>query len=729
MWVPSYHKNQNYIMMKYKIKQRDITDCGAACLASIASYYKLVIPVARIRHLAGTDRKGTNVFGLVEAALKMGFMAKGVRGETDCLKKIPKPAIAHFIVDKMLHHYVVVTKVTSKKITIMDPADGELHHFSYEKFRERWTGVLVIVVPGETFKPGIEKTSFQKRFWQLLRPEAGVFVQALAGSLVFSILGLGMSLYVGKLLDRVIPGGNLNLLNLLGVVMLFVILLRFLLNMFQSLFIMKAGQKIDARLILGYYQHLLKLPHSFFDNMRTGEIISRIGDAVKIRQFINEMSLGLVLNLLILIVSFIIMFTFVWKLALITLAIIPFYLLIYLVTNILNKKTQRKIMERAADLESHLVESLNSVGTIKRFGLEDYSNLKTETSFFGFLSSIYKSGLNGIFSSGTTGTIAQLFSLIILWAGATFTIRNELTAGDLITFYSVVGYFTAPVTGIIGFNRVFQDAKIAFDRLFEIFDLEVEDENSGIELKPEIVGDIIFENVKFRYGTRAYVFESLSLTIKKGKITALVGESGSGKTTVASLIQKLYPVQSGAIKIGNTDLKYFSARSLRRVISVVPQKIDLFQGSLAENIILDDFEPDLLKVNELCTMLGMMKFIGELPHGFNTWIGENGMTLSGGQRQMIAIARALYRDPEIIIFDESTSSLDSISEQNVKKVIGYMKDNGKTVIIIAHRLSTVMNADHVIVLGNGMVVDEGTVPELVEKEGPFREMLLSQVLV
>lgn len=715
--------------MKYRVKQRDITDCGAACLAAIASYYKLSIPVARIRQMAGTDRKGTNVLGLVEAASKMGFMAKGVRGETDCLKKIPKPAIAHFIVDKVLHHYVVIIKVTQKKITIIDPADGELHHLTIEKFRERWTGVLVIVIPGETFKPGNEKTSFYKRFWHLLSPESGIFIQALTGSLVFSVLGLGMSLYVGKLLDRVIPGGNLNLLNLLGIVMLFVILLRTLLSVFQSLFVMKAGQKIDARLILGYYQHLLKLPQSFFDNMRTGEIISRIGDAVKIRQFINEVSVGLVMNILILAVSFIIMFTFFWKLALITLAIIPFYLLIYLVTNALNKKTQRKIMERAADLESHLVESLNSVSTIKRFGLDDYANLKTETSFFGFLGSIYKSGLNGIFSSGATGAVAQVFSLVILWAGASFTIRNEMTAGDLITFYSVVGYFTAPVAGIIGFNRIYQDAKIASDRLFEIFDLETEEENSGIELNPCMAGDIRFEDVKFRYGTRAEVFESLSLTFKKGRITAIVGESGSGKTTIASLIQRLYPIQSGAIKIGDTDLKYFSARSLRRVISVVPQKIDLFQGSVAENISLDDFEPDLIKINEICTMLGMMKFIEELPHGFNTWIGENGITLSGGQRQMISIARALYRDPEIIIFDESTSSLDSISEQNVKRVIGLLKEKGKTVIIIAHRFSTVMNADKVIVLGRGRVEDEGTVQELVEKDGTFREMLLKQTLV
>lgn len=715
--------------MRYKIKQRDITDCGSACLASVASYYRLAKPVARIRQLAGTDRKGTNVLGLVEAAVQMGFMAKGVKGDINCLDKIPKPAIAHFVVDKVLHHYVVITKVTSVRIEIMDPADGEIHRLTYEEFRAKWTGVLVILIPGEKFKPGNEKTGFQKRFWQLLKPESGVFIQALAGALVFSLLGLGMSVYVGKLIDHVLPGGNLNLLNLLGVVMIVVILLRTLLSIFQSLFMLKAGQKIDARLILGYYSHLLKLPLSFFDNMRTGEILSRIGDAVKIRLFINEVSVGLVLNILILVVSFIIMFTFYWKLALITLTIIPFYTGTYFITNALNKRVQRKIMEKAADLESHLVESLNSVSTIKRFGLEEYSNYKTEACFTGFLGTIYKSGLNGIFSSGSTGLISQIFSLVILWAGAGFTISNQLTAGELITFYSVVGYFTSPVAGIIGFNRVYQDAKIASDRLFEIFDLETEEENNAHELKPEEAGDISFENVRFSYGTRTDVFDNLSFKIKKGSITAIVGESGSGKTTVASLIQKLYKIRSGIIRIGDIDIKNISAASLRKIISIVPQKIDLFQGSVIDNIVLDDPEPDMGKIANICMKLGLMKFIDELPHGFNTWIGENGLTLSGGQRQMVAIARALYRDPGIIIFDESTSSLDSISELNVKRVIEYLRGEGKTIIIIAHRFSTVMDADRIVVIRGGRVADEGTPDELAGREGLFREMLINQAVL
>ncbi|MEI6050459.1 MAG: peptidase domain-containing ABC transporter [Bacteroidota bacterium] len=714
--------------MSVKVKQRDITDCGAACLASIAAHYKLTLPVARIRQLAGTDKKGTNVLGLLEAAGKMGFLAKGVRGEWDSLFKIPKPAIAHVIVKETLQHYVVLIRTTEKYIEIMDPGDGALHKIEHEEFKKQWTGVLVLIAPGEKFTVKNEKVSTPLRFWSLIKPHRAILVQSLAGALIFSILGLAMSIYVGKLVDNVLPGGNLSLLNLLGVAMVIIILLRLLLSFFQTIFVLKTGQKIDATLILGYYQHLLKLPQTFFDNMRTGEIISRIGDAVKIRVFVNEVSISFILNSFILIVSFILMFTFFWKLALIMLIVVPFYALIYYISNKLNRKVQRTVMERAADLEAQLVESLNSAGTIKRFGLENFSNLKTETRFVSLLEIIYTSGLNGIFSSSSTGLISQLITITVLWVGAGYAIGSQITPGELLSFYSIVGYFTGPVTSLIGFNRTLQDARIAADRLFEIFDLEIEDEANKIELRPDMVDDIHFENVKFRYGTRVDVFDSLNLKIKKGDITAVVGESGSGKTTLVSLLQNLYPLQAGHIRIGRYDLRHLTNQSLRKIVSVVPQRVDLFSGNVVDNIAVGDFNPDMGRVIEVCEKLGMTKFIEQLPHGFNTYLGENGATLSGGQQQRIAIARALYRDPDILILDEATSSLDSLAETFVQNTLRLLREESKTVIVIAHRLSTVNMAQRIIVLDKGAVIQDGTFAELSVIEGAFRRMWMHQTI-
>ncbi len=715
--------------MSIKIKQRDITDCGAACLASVASFYKLKVSVARIRQIAGTDKKGTNVLGLIEAAENIGFLAKGVRGEWESLFKVPMPVIAHIIKDKTLHHYVVLIKITKSYIEIMDPADGDIHKLKHDEFKNQWTGVLILLAPGEKFIPGNQKISIPARFIKLIKPNLGILLQALVGAMAFSVLGLGVSVYVGKLVDNVLPGGNINLLNLLGITMIVIIIMRLLLSYFQSIFVLKTGQKIDANLILGYYQHLLKLPQSFFDNMRTGEIISRIGDAVKIRLFINDISINFILNLFILIVSFGLMFSYYWKLATIMLLVFPLYILIYYCSNRLNKKVQRKVMEKSADLESVLVESLNSAHTIKRFSLEDFSNLKIETRFISLLESLYKSGLNGIFSSTSTSFVSQFITILVLWIGSGYAIGSQITPGELLSFYAIVGYFTGPVTSLIGFNRSLQDARIAADRLFEIFDLNIEeDDDHKAEFKPGMVDDINFRDVRFRYGTRVEVFKSLNLTIKKGEITAIIGESGSGKTTLVSLIQNLYSLQSGQICIGSFDIRHLKNSSLRRIISVVPQKIDLFAGNVIDNIAVGDLNPDMKRIMDICYKLGMTGFIDKLPQGYNTFLGENGLSLSGGQKQRIAIARAFYRNPEILILDEATSSLDSTAENYVQNAIRMMEEENKTVILIAHRLSTVKLARRVIVLKDGEVVQSGSWKELALIDGPFKKIWTHQVL-
>ena len=484
---------------KIKIKQHDITDCGAACLASIAAHYGLKLPISRIRQYAFTDKKGTNILGIIEAAKKLGLEAKGVKGPFECLTEIPKPAIAHVVVKEVLQHFVVIYKVTDKYILIMDPGDGKLHKKSHEEFKKEWTGILVLLHPTETFQKGNLKKSTLKSFIELLRPHKSVMGQALFGALVYSILGLSTAIYVGKITDYVLVDRNINLLNLMGILMILIILLRTFVGSMKSILALKTGQRIDASLILGYYKHLLTLPQQFFDTMRVGEIISRVNDAVKIRNFINNVSLDLAVNLLIMIFTLIVMFVYSWKLAAITLVSAPLFILTYVLFNRLNKKYQRSIMESSAELESQLVESLNSIATIKRFGIESFANLKTEIRFVHLLKNTY---------------------------------------------------------------------------------------------------------------TNAYL----------------------------------------------------------------------------------------------------------------TQIGEHGVSLSGGEKQRIAIARALYKNPEILIFDEATSSLDSISEKYVKRTLSALAKEGKTIIIIAHRLSTVKHADTIIVLENGKMMESGTHDQLIHSDGIYYKL-------
>lgn len=715
--------------MSVKVKQRDITDCGAACLASVASYYKLEIPVAKIRQMASTDQKGTNILGLIEAADKMGFSAKGVRGEFDAIKDVPLPVIAHVIVKKVLHHFVVLYKVNDKIVEYMDPGDGQIHKVSPDEFKEMWTGVLVLLMPNEEFKALSEKVSTWRRFWFLVKPHSGVMIQSLVGAIVYTILGLSTSIYIQKIIDNVFIGRNTNLLNLLSVGMIALLLIQIAIGVFKTLFIIKVGQRIDARLILGYYKHLLTLPQRFFDTMRVGEIISRINDAVKIRAFINDVSIGFLVNVFIVIFSFALMFTFYWKLALILLLVIPFYAVIYWVTNRVNKKIERKLMEESAELESQLVESITAAGTIKRFGAEDHANIKTEMRFVSLLRTVYRSGLNNLFSGTSSEAVSRVFTIILLWVGSGFVLQNEITPGELMSFYALIGYLTGPVSSLIGMNKTIQNALIAADRLFEIMDLEVESSEDTFPIASEDIGDIQFRDVVFRYGSRANVFDGLNLTLPVGKISGVVGESGSGKSTLVSLLQNLYPLQSGNVYIGEHDIKFVDTASLRRVVSVVPQRIDLFAGNVLENIALGDYHPDMQRIIQICNKLGMMGFIESLPNGFGTYLGENGASLSGGQKQLIAIARALYRNPDILIMDEATASLDPDSEQFVQESIRMLASEGKTIIFITHRLAAVQQFDRLYVLDKGKLIEEGSHQELIIAKGKYYQMIQKQLLV
>jgi ATP-binding cassette subfamily B protein len=713
--------------MNIQVKQRDISDCGAACLASVARFYNLDVPVTRIRQHAGTDKKGTNVAGMLEAAKHLGFDAKGVRGTFESLFQIQLPAIAHIIVNGQLQHYVVIYRINKQKISVMDPAVGKLLIKKLSEFKEEWTGVLVLLAPNDNFVPGIHKISPMRRFYNLIQPQRSILIQTLFGAVIYTLLGLSMSIFVQKIVDFVLVDGNRNLLNIMSIGMLIILSLQVIIGIFKSYFMIRTGQVIDAQLILGYYKHLVKLPQHFFDTMRVGDITSRIGDAVKIRLFINDVSINIAVNFFMLLFAFMMMFTYYWKLALFILIIIPIYSAIYLITNRLNSKVQRKLMENAADLESQLVESLNAVGTIKRFGLEDHANQKTETRFSKLLDSVYKSGMNSIFSGSSTELVSHSFTIILLWVGAGFVLDKQISPGELLSFYTLIGYFTGPVSSFVGMNKTVQDAIIASDRLFEIMEMEQENEDHKFELSNSNIGNVKFVDVSFRYGSRVLVFDKLNLEIPFQKLTGIVGESGSGKSTLMSILQNIYPLNNGQVFIGDYSINHISNSSLRRIIGVVPQKIDLFSADIITNISIGDDQPDIKRIISICNMLGITQFIDELPNGFQTQLGENGVSLSGGQRQRIAIARALYREPEILILDEASSSLDPVSERFVQNAIEFLLAEKKTVIMISHRLSSIQRAGLIIVLKDGKVAEEGEHAELLAHQGEYYHLWSQQI--
>ncbi|MVO97673.1 peptidase domain-containing ABC transporter [Rhizobium leguminosarum] len=703
-----------------KFKQRDITDCGAASLASVAAFYGYKLPLVRIRQYASTDRSGTSVLGLTEAAQKLGFIAKGVKGGFDSLYKIPKPAIAH-VVKEDLHHFVVVHAIDAKWVIVMDPALGEICKVPHQEFMEQWTGVLVLLVPADTFNRRDETTSPLARFARLLAPHRTVMAQALVGALVTTVLSLSTAIYVQKIVDHVIPAGNRNLLNLMSIAMLLILAIQILINLLRGRLVLQTGQKIDVCLILGYYNHILALPQKFFDSMRMGEIVSRMNDAVKIRSFLNDVSINMFVDILMILFSFGMMFIYSWNIALIVALAIPMYILVYWAINRMNRNLQRVIMENDAKLEAQLVESLGAVSTIKTSGVESFANFKMETRFVKMLHSVYSSGLISICGDNASTLLSVLFTIVLMWFGTTLALEQAVTPGELLSCYTLLGYITRPVARLIQTNRIVQDAFIAADRLFEIFELESAS-SSGIDATKTDLGDIRLENVTFRYGAQAEVFSDLSVSFRQGELTAVVGESGSGKSTLAALLQNVYQLEDGCIRIGQYALQDFSSASLHKVMAAVPQSIDVFSGSVIENIALGEFEPEFDKIVRICDRIGLRECIERWPGRFQAHLGENGVRLSGGEKQRLALARALYRDPDVLILDEATSSLDSAAEEFVLRVVEDLSRAGKTIIVITHRLSTVRGADNIVVLDKGRVIEEGKHADLVRTDGPYARL-------
>jgi ATP-binding cassette subfamily B protein len=694
--IVCWRLGKNRVMKKsVLIKQRDGSDCGAACLASVAAHFGLHIPVSRIRLYSGTHSKGTSIRGLIEAAEQLNLRARGAR--TERIQELPVPTIFHRVLENGMQHFVAVYKISKRKICYMDPAFGKFITQGCEDFSKSWTGVILLIIPTASFRKANGSTSTLIRFWLLIRPHKRLVTLALMGAGIYALLGMSVSVYVQKIFDVGLRNSGRSMISLMSLGMVGLLLFRMIVGYLKSLMVLRTGQRIDQHLIMGYYKHLMKLPQRFFDGMRVGEIISRVNDALRIRVFINDTALNLIVSLLSVTLCLSLMFFYYWKLALFVLCTIPVYILIYGITNKLNSKWQRKTMEASASFESQLVESIHGAATIRRFNVAESFNLKTKNSFLPLMRAVFSGGRNGILFGHITEGLTGLLILVILWQGSSLVQDGILNTGELMSFYILTALFAMPVHSLIGANRSMQDALIAADRLFEITDLEVENEAKGsIEEFPE--GDLEFNGVGFKYGPGNIVFSGLQLRFPRNQMTGVLGENGSGKSTLLSLVHKFYAPDAGYISIGKMDIRNISAQVLRKNIAAAPQHIDLFQGDVISNIALGDEQPDLERIFDLCRRLGLDEWIDQMPDRYQTLVREQGMNLSGGQRQKIGIARALYRDPEILFLDEATSALDSKSEQKVLETLRWFLEKNKTIIIIAHRKTTLKDCDSLVTL-------------------------------
>ncbi|HDR8183504.1 TPA: peptidase domain-containing ABC transporter [Bacillus thuringiensis] len=713
------------------IMQHDLKDCGPACLAMISRHYGLSISISKIREIAGTDLQGTNVQGLLESAERLGFDTKGVRvKELNALYELPLPAIAHVNMPGGLLHYVVIYKINKKKVYVSDPAKG-LVIYSLEDFSKIWTGVLVLLIPGQKFKKGKTSQGNLVRFLSLLKLQKKLLFSVFFASIFFNIFGLLGAFYFKFLIDDIVTNQLLQTLHVVSIGVIVLYVFKVLISYFRTHLILYLSRRIDVQLMLGYYRHVVGLPMNFFETRKVGEIISRFMDAGKIRDALSTITVTLMIDTLMVTLGAILLYIHSPILFGVTLLLVPFYIIIILLFHKPYQNINYEEMESNAKLTSYLVESLNGISTVKSYNAEKEVFFQTESHFVNLLKHVFKRGMLSNLQGSIKLGLELIGGTVILWIGAIQVLEGNMTIGELITYNALLAYFLDPIENLIGIQPTMQSALVAGERLNEVFDLELEKsekEFNKVSIK-KLSGNIKCSNVTFRYGTRKNILNGISFSIDSGSQIAFVGESGSGKTTISKLLMGFYDSREGEIHYDDYHIREINKTSLRDRISYVSQESFFFSGSIYDNLRFGlDNKVTLEEIIKVCKDAAIHDFISELPLRYDTLLEENASNLSGGQRQRLAIARSLLKNPDILILDEATSNLDSTTEKLITDMLKELRHKGITVIMIAHRLSTIQHANKIFVMEKGMVIEEGSHEELLFIKGEYYRLWKNQTI-
>jgi len=712
-------------MWRYKyVSQIDMRDCGVAALASVAKHYGSHFSLAHLRELAKTSKEGTTALGIIEAAKKIGFETRAIQANMELFEMpdIPYPCIVHVNKQGKLQHYYVVYKVKKDSLIIGDP-DPSVGVIKMAKadFAKEWTGVAIFLAPAPTYKPHKDKKNGLSSFLPIIFKQKALLTYIVLASLLVTIINIVGSYYLQGILDEYIPNQLQSTLNIVSIGLVVTYIMQQIMSFSQQYLLVVLSQRLTIDVILSYIRHIFELPMSFFATRRTGEVISRFTDANSIIDALASTILSIFLDVSILIIVGSVLILQNAKLFFLTLVALPIYAIIIFAFMKPFERMNHDVMQANSMVSSAIIEDINGIETIKSLTSEETRYRNIDSEFVGYLDKSFTLSKYEAIQTSLKQGAQLILNVAILWYGSHLVMTGKISVGQLITYNTLLSYFTNPMENIINLQTKLQSAKVANNRLNEVYLVSSEFDNKEVfNNKDFLKGDLVFDDVSYKYGFGRDTLSHINLSITEGEKVSLVGVSGSGKTTLAKMMVNFYSPNQGNITLGGYDYKTIDKKILRQHINYLPQQSYVFSGSILENLTLgasDNItQEDIIKA---CEIAEIRSDIEAMPMAYHTELSD-GAGLSGGQKQRLAIARALLTKAPVLILDEATSGLDVLTEKRVIHNLLSLSD--KTIIFVAHRLSIAEQSDRVLVLDKGKIVEEGHHKQLMKNQGFYAQL-------
>ena len=705
-----------------QIKKQNV-NTGLVALDIVSKMNNVNIDMQSVVREYGISTADVEPEEIIRIAKNNGFKVKKKNiSLKDLSHKYPFPAI----IQKKDNSYIILLAVKQEedKVLTLTPLEKHPVSHTFDEIQEQIKD-FVIILRHKSFDSDV-KFGFKWFFNEIFKYKK-IIGQVLLGSFVVQLFGLVTPLFTQVILDKVLVNRTIATLDVLAFAFIVVAVFELLLNLSRNYIFIHTTNKIDAKLGAKLFRHLFQLYYVYFENRQVGNIVARVRELDRIREFITNKSVSVLIDAFFSIVFLAVMFVYSAKLTFISLGFLAIIGIIYLViTPELRERLEEKF-QMGAHSNSYLVESVTGVQTVKSLAIEGSMFRKWEDKLGKYLKSSFNLAIMGNFTGSICGFLQKGMTIAILYLGVMLVIENKLTIGQLIAFQMFSGQFSAPMLRLVGLWNEFQQTLLAVDRIGDILNSPVELQSQNAITLNQVKGDIKIDNLSFKYNVDApMVLNNISLDIKAGERVGFVGRSGSGKSTIAKLIQRLYYATEGTIYIDGIDIRNMNPVWLRTNIGIVLQENYLFSGTIKDNITLPRPNIPMEGVVQVAQISGAHEFISKLPKGYDTEVGERGSSLSGGQKQRVAIARALISNPSVLIFDEATSALDYESERIIRDNMN-MISKGRTTIIIAHRLSTIKDCDKIVCFDNGRIVEVGTHDELLKQNGYYRQLYNAQM--